>query len=318
MDEFGSGHKPSPIDRIPSAASFTVSTPPPLKRLQAFREKLLTYNDDWKYETKIHNEINCPTPKIPSPKCPSPKRSPSLCSPIHHIHVHHCNPIHVYDFDDSCEMNQNHLNHFDSIHEESSSRSVVDHLKTPPKLIITPTEFRPEFHSMRNHKSPITCDIKCTKPKKPNKMRRSKSCPKDLFSISSKYSDNEKSVNDSIEMNERHLCRDNNNLTPCYTDGFNSSRMSRHQNPYRKSIPKHHRIQKSKSKTPNSMDEYVQSKLVRINHAAELRQKRSRQKIHELAEEKLKENMHVSEFIPKCHKWNVRDTPAWKTFLSEE
>lgn len=251
---------------------------------------------------------------MPSPKLPSP-----MCSPIRHVHshrLHHYQPMHshFHDIDYPCEMFHHHLNHFDSIHEATLSRS-VGCAKNPPKHATTPTEYKPEFHSNHNLKSPH-CDTSCSKPK--TKLRRAKSCPKDLFSISSKCSENEKSLKDSLELNERHLCRDfgREELTPpFFTDDFHSS--PRQPNTYRRTIPKI-RVQKPKSKTPNSMDEYVSSKLVRINHAAKLRQKSSRQKIHELEEEKLKARLHVSHFIPKCHKWNVRDTPAWKTFLSEE
>lgn len=240
---------------------------------------------------------------------PSPKLTPPMCSPIRHIYahrLHHYQPVHsdLHGFDYPCEMVHHHLNHLDNIHKASLSRS-AECMKNSPKHAIT---------ANLNFKSP-NCDTKSSKPKK--KLRRAKSCPKDLFSISSKCSDNGKSPKNSAEMNEHRLFRDlgRDDLTPCFTDDFHSS--PRQQNTYRKTVPKI-RVQKPKSKTPNSMDEYVSSKLVHINHAAKLRQKSSRQKIHELEEEKLKARLHMSHFIPKCHKWNVRDTPAWKTFLSEE
>lgn len=314
LDGIGSCHKRTSVERILSTDSIDLSTPPPLKRLQAFREKLLTYPDDWKYDTKCSNETKCPTPKMPSPKLPSPKHPSPMCSPnLHSQRQHHFHPVHYpHDFIYPHEHFHHHhlshyteIDHFDSIHGDSPCRS-TERMRSQTKHVATPVKHKPEI------KSP-SGDIKSSKSKK--KMRRAKSCPKDLFSISSKCSDNDKSQNESIETNERRLCRDD--LSPCYIEDFQTPPLSRQQNTHPRPIPKI-RIHKPKSKTPNSMDEYVASKLVRSNHAAKLRQKSSHQKINELAEEKLKATMHVSKFIPKCHHWNVRETPAWKTFLSEE
>lgn len=305
-----------------SANSFAISTPPPLKRLQAFREKLLTYTDDCKFDWKWSNELKSPPamPKFHSPKLPSPNHPSPLCSPIHHhshqFH-HHCHPIHFHEFIHPLD----HIfNHFDTsiIHEENASHS-TENLKSPPKHKITSINRKPD------NKSPACGDDACAKSKK--KMRRAKSCPKELFSItSSKCSDNEKSQNDCVEMNERRTGHEN--LMPYDLEYFQSPSIPssqsqpklshrQHQHSRTRMIPKI-RVEKPKSKTPNSMDEFLSSKLVRNNHAAKLRHKSSRQKINELAEEKLKATLHVSHFIPKCHTWNVRETPAWKTFLSEE
>lgn len=306
-----------------SANSFTLSTPPPLKRLQAFREKLLTYTDDCKFDWKWPNEPKSPpsSPTLPPamPKLPSPLCSPPIHHHTHQFH-HHCHPIHFHEF---IHPHDYIFNHSDAniIHEENTSQS-TEHLKSPSKYKIT------SIDQKSDGKSP-TCDDAvetCVKPKK--KMRRAKSCPKQLFSISSKCSDNEKSQNESIEMNERRMRHEN--LMPYDLEYFQSPSIpSSQQTPHKPSSHRHQqhsrtrmipkiRVDKVKSKTPNSMDEFLSSKLVRINHAAKLRHKSSRQRIHELAEEKLKATLHVSHFIPKCHTWNVRDTPAWKTFLSEE
>lgn len=302
--------------------SVDLSTPPPLKRLQAFREKLLTYTDDWKYDSKYPHEMKCPTPRIPSPKLSSPKLPSPLCSPIHHAHKSHHHPMHFQEFDFPFEHVRHHHHHhhhlshhnkseyFSNIHEQSPCRS-AERMRSPPKSVATPIEHKFEIKSP--NQSP-NCDIKYMESKK--KLRRAKSCPKDLFSMSSdKCSENGKHKNESDTSNERHLCHDEH--TQYYIEVPLSPMSSRQQNARSRTIPKI-RIHKPTSKTPNSMDEFVSSKLVRINHAAKLRQKSSREKINELSEEKLKATMHVSKFIPKCHHWNVRDTPAWKTFLSEE
>lgn len=210
------------------------------------------------------------------------------------------------------------------IHEENASQS-TEHVKSPSKHRHTSMEHKPDI------KSPARDNAfePCAKPKK--KMRRAKSCPKQLFSISSKCSDNERSQNESVEMQERRMGHEN--LMPYDLEYFQSpvSIPSSQQSPHKPSSHRHQqqqhsrtrmipkiRVEKVKSKTPNSMDEFLSAKLVRNNHAAKLRHKSSRQKINELEEEKLKATLHVSHFIPKCHTWNVRSTPAWKTFLSEE
>lgn len=301
LDEL-SRNKRCSTDRIPSANSLVASTPTPLKRLQAFRERLLTYTDDWRYDSKCPSESKCPTPKMPSPKLPSP-----MCSPIlHHTHKHHhhhIHPVHCHDFDYPFDLFQSN---FSSIHDDKPLSQSTNDVQSPPKQQTTPTDQKV------NIKSPI-CGEKCIKPKK--KIRRAKSCPKDLFSLSSKCSDNEKNQIESTENScLRRVYR--SDLSPCYFIEIDPTSISRQQNPY-KTIPKI-KVHRPKSKTPNSMEEFLSSKLVRSNHAAKLRQTYSRKKIDDLAEEKLKASMHVSQFIPKCHHWNVRDTPGWKTFLSEE
>lgn len=311
LDDLDICDKRSPTDRILSANSLANEpSPSPMKRLQAFREKLLAYEqDDWRYDLKCPIEIKCPTPKIPSPKLPSP-----FCSPILHSHrLHHCHPVHFHNYDDY-PYEHFHHNHFNGsiIHEESSTQT-VDCLNSPPKYAVTPVEQKLDIQSPSGHRGD---DNDKHSLKQCKKIRRAKSCPRDLFSTSSKCSDNEKSQNESTELNVRRLGRDE--LTPSFFIDCQSTPVSRQQqHTYRKTIPKI-RAQKVKSKTPNSMDEFLASKLVRNNHAAKLRQKSSRKKINDLEDEKLKATKNVLEFIPKCHHWNVRGTPAWKTFLSEE
>lgn len=141
-------------------------------------------------------------------------------------------------------------------------------------------------------------------PTKRKRIRRAKSCPKNMFSPT-KHCHNW----DAPQLHAPHqMLRDN--PTPC-TISSASMRDVR-------SIKTKPRKPKPKPKNLNTMDEYLSSKLVRSNLAANLRQKWSREKIHNMAEEKLKATMHVSNFIPKCHQWNVHTTPAWKSFASEE
>lgn len=304
-----------------------MSIPTPLKRLQAFREKLeLAYTDDWKFDLKWPNETKLPSPRssMPMPKQPSPHlHITPLCSPVHHYSQkfhHHCHPMHFHEFIHPHDHTHNHFDEQSIIYEENTSHSTAN-LKSPPKLK------SPSIDRKSDDKIAMCADELCTKPKK--KIRRSKSCPKELFSISSKCSDNEKSRNETIEMNERRTGLEK--CSPYDIECFHlssSSSQHDHPSPPRPSHRQHQhsrtrmipqiRVERPTSKTPNSIDKFLSSKLVRSNHAAKLRHNSSRKKIHELAEEKTKATLHVSHFIPKCHTWNVRDTPAWKTFLSEE
>lgn len=288
------GKKISPVDRIPSANSLNISTPPHIKRLQALRERLLAGEENWNYESKL------PTPIMLSP----------ICSPNIHFHKSHDvqpryahKELHFNDFDPyPCHDHYHNVQPIIHIHEVQSPTQNTHYLRSPPKQLIGfASEFKPDC------KTPI-CEGKVLTAKK--KVRRAKSCPKDLFSPSSM--DNEKRQNECVEMDYSQ------EFTPCHSNESNASpmTMSQQHSNYAKSEGKVK--SKPKSKTPTSMDEYISSKLVRGNLAANLRHKNSRKKINELAEEKLKERMDVSKFIPKCHHWNVRDTPAWKAFTSEE
>ncbi|XP_055300704.1 uncharacterized protein LOC129567627 [Sitodiplosis mosellana] len=294
LNELESGSKKkSPVDRIPSANSLNMSTPPHIKRLQTLRERLLAGDDDWNYESKL------PTPTMLSPMC-SPNlyfRKPHEVQP-RYLHKE----LHFHDFDPyPCDHfhNAQPIIHIQEVHSPTQN---PNYIHSPPKQMIG---FASEFKSVC--KTP-TCEEKLLTAKK--KVRRAKSCPNDWFSPSSM--DNGKRQNECVEMDYSQ------EYTPWYSNESNASPtiISRQQNAYAKSDGKIK--SKPKSKTSNSMDEFLSSKLVRCNLAASLRHKNSRKKINEFAEEKLKESMDVSKFIPKCHHWNVRDTPAWKTFTSED
>lgn len=364
MDDIGSGSKRSPNERISSTNSRAVSTPSPIKRLQALRERLLAGIDDWKYE----RQTKCQTPKVLSPMCSPNFHAQNIPEP--HIFAE---PLHFHDFNSHlCDTFHNNCPP-EGVYDLNPPHFSTNCLRSPSKPTNIPTERKSEFRNC-DMKSP-KCDDQIMTAR--NKLYRAKSCPKDLFSVSSKCSDNEirsgnenedgnrrqqqfeqqhnherhdnqhqhhhqshhqihhesrhqihqhenenmKSRNESAESNWlRPPCRED--FTPCYSDDFVSPSHSRQQNSRQqnfrmKNIPKI-KVHKPKSKTPNSMDEFIASKLVRGNLAASLRQKNSRQKINELSEEKLKATMDVSKFIPKCHHWNVRDSPGWKNFITEE
>lgn len=294
LNDICSDNKRSPVEQINSSQnSFTISTPPPIKRLQAFREKLMTNTDEWNYEPKMM------TPRVLSPVCSPSLHYHKLHDPIHFhaMHFHDFNAYHPCDHLHNVSTSTNCAS-------QTSPQPSDNHLKNPSKHAI----FQTDSGSDNNcYDQRLSLDHK--------KIHRTKSCPKDLFSLSSKCSENEKIHNDMADEDcLRQLYKADQ---ACYINGMASGRVSRHRhNDIMKNCCK--TKDKPKSKTPNSMDEFLSSKLVRSNLAANLRQKNSRQKIHELEEEKLKETMHVSSFIPKCHHWNVRDTIAWKNFTTEE
>lgn len=207
---------------------------------------------------------------------------------------------HYFDFDmHPCDLYFHNLCHLDGIQEQKSSEHSTNrigspkHLKSPMLLQIT------DSRSSECEEKPILSEKK--------EFRRAKSCPKDFFS-SPKCGmfnrNNEPQMNQSSQLNREEF-------TPC------TSSTLRKRTPNMRTIPQI-KTHKPKSKTPNSMDDFLSSKLVRNNLASSLRHKWSRKKINDMTEEKLKSSMDVSKFIPKCHQWNVRSTPGWKSFSTEE
>lgn len=243
-----------------------------------------TDGHEWNYEPRML------TPRVLSP----------MCSPSPHYHkLHepvHFHPLHFHDYDVySCDHLQNVNTSVNCASQTSPPPSSNRQIQSPSKQANSP----PDSDNNRYVKR-LSAESK--------KMHRAKSCPKDLFFLS------EKSHNDLND--EDYLRQLYKADRACYMNELAVEEVSRQRNNVMKNCCK--TKVKPKSKTPNLMDEFLQSKLVRLNLASNLRQKNSRQKIHELAEEKQKESMHVSRFIPKCHHWNVRDTDAWKNFTSEE
>lgn len=139
---------------------------------------------------------------------------------------------------------------------------------------------------------------------------RAKLCPKELFETKKPCLNfqTDDIVIDSGSSNQQQA----GNIIPSFNTGDCSSSVSSRQRNRSKIVSK------TRTKTLNSMDEYLSSKMVRNNLAANLRQKWSRKRINEMAEEKLKATMTVAKCIPKCHRWQVRNTNAWKSFTSEE
>lgn len=233
-----------------------------------------------------------------------------MCSPNYHTHKLHDiprphispNPIHFHEFDSHlCDAFHN-VCPLENMHKPKSPqpRFSTNYLQSPPKPANDPTEPK---HGFRNcHLKSPHCDEKVSTARK--KMHRAKSCPKDLFSGSSKCSENE-DVENEHECEHEHRFHhqlapphrrkhdhDHHNYgndseksqngsagsnwlrqpspeeyTPCYTDEFASPTISRQQNSRQqmarmKTIPKI-KIHKPQSKTPNSMDEFISSKLVK-------------------------------------------------------
>lgn len=68
-------------------------------------------------------------------------------------------------------------------------------------------------------------------------------------------------------------------------------------------------------KSPASSADECHAQMVRTNLAANLRHQWSRQKLMQMSNEKIQS---VATVIPKCHRWNVRKSPAWQSFNMEE
>lgn len=254
-------------------------TPTPLKRLKTLREKLST--------TFLENEFRNEKSRCLSPPMRSPIFSEMISPFSFDIESHPCDL-----YFNNCNLN---------VEMEYKPPVCFRDIYSPPK------------HTKRVEQSKnLNPSFTITSPPsdEEHRNRRSKSCPKELFEtkkpcLNFQTGDN---VIDSGSINQQHT----DNSTPSFNAGdCNSSVSSRQRN--RSKI-----LSKSKPKTPNSMDEYLSSKMVRSNLAANLRQKWSRQRINEMAEEKLKATMTVAKCIPKCHRWHVKNTNAWKSFTSEE
>lgn len=137
----------------------------------------------------------------------------------------------------------------------------------------------------------------------PTNLIRSKSCPKDLFSSTNDVTEDKSPQSKPIKSCIRRLVRSNA-----------SPECSSHTTvPCRKKSA-------TRKKMPDAIDEFLTSKMVRSNLAANLRQQWARKKITEMTDKRLSPPppAQVTTHIPKCHRWNVRDTPAWKSFRLEE
>lgn len=133
-------------------------------------------------------------------------------------------------------------------------------------------------------------------------LKRSKSCPNDLFraveplqSIRREIENVASNQNDLTKMTKKRRCQ---SAKKCETNSKKSN--------------EHHQS------TNDAFIEFLSTKLVRSNLAANLREQWSRKKINELADRKLKIPVPTTKFIPKCHRWHVDQTPAWKSFVHEE
>lgn len=133
---------------------------------------------------------------------------------------------------------------------------------------------------------------------------RSKSCPTDLFTSTNDVDDETpKKLKSNISC-KRRLVR-----------SHNSPEFTRHSTP----LPCRKKII-AKKKSPDAIDEFLTSKMVRSNLAANLRHEWARKKIMEMTDKRIQASppAQVTKYIPKCHRWNVRDSSAWKSFRLEE
>lgn len=223
-------------------------------------------------------EINCPSQTPTSPKCDEFRLTE--CHPASPSYRIDSHPCDLF-YSPSCDTREYIPKQRSARQETISTNSPFMHGTVPDDSVLEP-------------KTPPSTKRKIT--------RRAKSCPKNMFSPTKHYLN----WNAPEQQAPHQALRDN--PTPCTISTVSTRDV-------RSIKPKH---RKPKIKTSNTMDAYLSSKLVRSNLAANLRQNWSRQKIHSMAEEKLKATMHVSNFIPKCHQWNVHTKPAWKSFACEE
>lgn len=276
--------------------SFGIPTP---VRQQLLRQRLLSDLDD--FDEKIAKK--CSTPKHLSPIY-SPKEFHKEESHFTHLHQIHSHP---------CDLFYRNCYKFDNFHEPKSPNRcpIVD--QNPSPILKSPKVRMDLKHEDIENKLAITP----TKADVKRKLRRAKSVPRDMFSSSNYFPSEHSPDMDCVDRSYLRSSYHDNIDNMCPLQKLSPSTSSPQPLSTEKPIPKI-KIHKPKSKTPNSMDAFLSSKLVRGNLAANLRQKYSRKKLRELADEQLKATLRIEKFIPKCHQWNVRDTRAWKTFTSEE
>lgn len=264
----------------------SISTPTPVKRLQLLRERLSSGVKEHEFKSDL---------KL--------KHSSPMCSPVFsEIKFDYSPDFHEIE-SHPCDLYFNYC-HSNIPTEKKFSNPSVGELQSPPKRIT-------------NFETPIQCfewrsnctELKPSLKEAAIKRRRAKSCPKEFFGTPKPCLNFQHC--DEV-LNSSSTKQEHDDSTPSQMPGDSISSISTQQRPKSKTLSK------TKPKTPNSMDEYISSKMVRSNLAANLRRKWSRQKIENMTEEKLKATLTVSKCIPKCHRWNVKSTPGWKTFTSEE
>lgn len=236
--------------------------------------------------TFLENEFGNENPRRSSPPIHSPIFSEMKSPNFLDIESHPCDL-----YFNNCNSN------FDMEYKAPVS---FGHIYSPPKQTkrVADNNSKPSFIIT----SPSTDDE--------HRHRRAESCPKELFETKKPCPNfrTDDIVIDSGSSKQQQA----DNINPSFDTGDCSSSVSSRQRNRSKIVSK------TKTKTPNSMDEYLSPKMVRNNLAANLRQKWSRKRINEMAEEKLKASMTVANCIPKCHRWQVKNTNAWKSFRSEE
>lgn len=218
-----------------------------------------------------HIRASIPVPALVVDSCE--RKTLHSQNPQHHHH-HHCDSEYFNRFAHSFDRNR-----------LLSPRGPCSSTPTP----ITRQNTKPESKSLST--SPQT------------NLKRSKSCPKDLFTSTTDVANEKPKKVKPIKQSTRRLVR--SNVSPECTSIATL--------PCRKKSG-------TRTKTPVAIDEFITSKMVRSNLAASLRQQWAHKKITEMTDKRMTPPppAQVTKYIPKCHRWNVRDTPAWKSFRLEE
>lgn len=257
----------------------------PTRQFPSIRDKLLAEIEEYDraYDEKCANTKSSP---FISPNMESETNAP--------FHSHHCRAITpiTYPYENFAEE----LANFDCFHDRWYHRNTIK----GPSICCSPSTAADNKED-ENDSKPIE--------KLPSILRRSKSCPKDLFRASN-YFPSEKLKNQrNTKCCDRQLLQ--GNINPDYLKQSTQKRCQSASKPVS-------RIKLPKAKTPDSIEEFLSAKIVRSNLAAKLRHDWSRKKIMEMTNQQLKPTTKITKFIPKCHQWNVRQSSAWKSFTLEE
>ena len=154
------------------------------------------------------------------------------------------------------------------------------------------------------------------KPSKERKTTRAKSCPKNWMS---NYFDGAQSTEDQSNCDRRSLSNDNLSeietvtTLPQKSQSRNGKKSSKKCKKY-KTVVCHRKPSRSADFTSN-----VQ--MVRTNLAANLRCEHTRKKLFEMSCREIKDEevpLKITKVIPKCHRWNVKKSLAWKSFNLED
>lgn len=202
---------------------------------------------------------------------------------------------------DSCDRTALHSKHHHNHHCDSEYFNRFAHSADRNRLLSPRAPCSSTTSAItKNNKVPESKSLS-TSPQ--SNLKRSKSCPKDLFSSTNDASNENPKKLEPSHQSRRRLVR--SNISPESTSNATL--------PCRKKCG-------ARTKAPVAIDKFLTSKMVRSNLAASLRQQWAHKKITEMTDKRMTPPppAQVTKYIPKCHRWNVRDTPAWKSFRLEE